>query len=197
MLPMALGPVSPDQTNVRSIGSSSPRISTKRRRHQSPGGTVPPFADLPFADLLFADLPFADIPFADPPIVATCGAWELLPNEVILRVLAHCAAAELCQLAYTATLLRDLSGSDRLWRRLFRAQFPETVPISSDGDRMSQNPPIPHTPPHLPAPTHCHCHCMIVAHCGRAARWRSPRLHCCCTTLLAASAAFGCCSAAL
>ena len=138
MLPMALGPVSPDQTNVRSIGSSSPRISTKRRRHQSPGGTVPPFADLPFADLLFVDLPFADPPFADPPIVATCGAWELLPNEVILRVLAHCAAAELCQLAYTATLLRDLSGSDRLWRRLFRAQFPETVPISSDGEVEEQ-----------------------------------------------------------
>jgi hypothetical protein len=125
-----------------SDASSSLRISTlKRRRHQSPGGTVPPFADLPFADLQFADIPFADPPFANPPIVATeggtageaadacpatltCGAWELLPNEVILRVLAHCAAAELCQLAYTATLLRDLSSSDRLWRRLFRAQFP-------------------------------------------------------------------------
>jgi hypothetical protein len=63
------------------------------------------------------------------------GPWELLPNEVILRVLAHCAAAELCQLARTASLLRDLSGSDRLWCRLFRAQFAAaSPPVIGDGE---------------------------------------------------------------
>ena len=50
-------------------------------------------------------------------------------------MLAHCAAAELCQLARTASLLRDLSGSDRLWCRLFRAQFAAaSPPVIGDGE---------------------------------------------------------------